>query len=138
MAATAASAAAAALAALSTFAAFAALALTRNLTLLSARLDAGAGLAPGRGSLSAHCRLCRAWADIPVALAPFMIPIVLTTIAITITPIAPIAPTSFCASFGASAITVTAPLTAFGPARLPGMLPPAVATPLATASRAVS
>jgi hypothetical protein len=112
MAAAAASAAAAALSTFTTFTAF-----THNLTLLAARLDARTRLTAGRGSLSAHCRLRRARADIPVARrAPVMIPIVLTAIAITVT-IASIATTSFYTSFCTSA--VTAPLSSFGPARLP-------------------
>jgi len=130
-AAAAASAATAALAALTTTLATT---LTRKLARLSTRLAAGAGLTAGGGACSALRRLPRAWADIPIPRrAPFMISLVLATIAV-----ASITTTSFCASLRASAIAVTAALTALGPARLSGMFPSTVAAPLATAGRAVS
>lgn len=117
-------------------------ALTRHLTLLSARLHAGAKLASGRGRGSCGASRCfhGARTNIAVPRAPFLIPIVLTTIAIasiTTIPATAVTSTSFWASLSASAIAVTAALTAIGPARLPGMLPPPVATPVATAARAV-
>lgn len=129
-AAAAASAAATALAALATLNA----AVARNLTLLTAHINSGARLVSCGRRRSAHCRLRRTWTDIPIPRTTLLIPAaLLTPIAIaTVTCITTVAPIT-SASLRAAAITVTTALTTLRAARLSGMFPPAIATPLTTA-----
>lgn len=105
------------------------MALLSGLALLSRRLDAGARLATRQRRRGTGRRLHGTWADIPIPVASLLIPVVLTPPAIT--PIAAAA----AAALGPTAFTITtATLAALGAAWLSGMLPPAVATPLATAA----
>jgi hypothetical protein len=106
-------------------------ALASRLTLLGARFT-GTRLGAQRGR-------CRTWrilrfpqAGVTLAWPPILIPVVLTTVAIP--PVAPIP----AAALGAPAIAMAAPLAAFGPARLAGVFPTAVAAALAAASGSVS
>lgn len=93
------------------------------LSLLRACLDAGARLLRCRRRRRAHARLCGPLADIPIPWPSIVIPVVLAPAAIV---------SIIAASFGAPAVPVTAALAALGAARLAGMLPAPVATPLAT------
>lgn len=102
-------------------------ALARALALLSlfcACLDAGARLLRCRGRRRAHGRLRGPLADIPIPWPSIVIPVVLAPAAIA---------SIIAASFGTAAVPVTAALAALGAARLAGMLPAPVATPLAAA-----
>lgn len=98
---------------LSTLAALRAGSLARKLTLLSARLDAGAWLIACRLPRSAHRRLCRGTrVGVAIPLAPFLITVVVTASA-PITPISTAITSIVAASLGATAIAVPAALTAF-------------------------
>lgn len=125
--------AAATLAALATFSALGAIAA--DLTRLSARLNVGPRLAACRRRCSAHRRLRGTLADIPIPRPPILIPVVLTPI--TIAPI-PITAITAATTLRAPPVALTAALTTLAPARLAGMLPMAIATPFATAGRAMS
>lgn len=103
-------------------------AVARNLTLLATRLHVGALIVSSRGRRGARCGFRRTWIDVALAWwASVVIPIVVASVAVTSIATAPL-------SLGPSAITVAAPLSAFGgAARLSGMLASAIALSVAAA-----
>ena len=99
-------------------------AIAHNLTLLGARLNVGARLRPRRGHRSGHSRLAGARVEVSIPRPSLVIAVVIAPISVT-----PITAASL--SLGAPAITMTATLTTFRTARLPGVLPSPVAMPVA-------
>ena len=100
-------------------------AISCSLTRLNARLEGCARLRSRRGGRSARCGLSGMYIAIPIARRPsLVIAIVVTSISVAPITAAPL-------SLGSPAITVTAPLTAFRAARLPGVLASTVTMSLA-------
>lgn len=102
-------------------------AVASNLALLlfAACLHIGARLSARSGCRSAHGRLCSTRVEVEIARRPPLV------IAVMLAPISIAHITAASLSLGAPAITMAAPLAAFRAARLPGVLTPAVAMPVA-------